>query len=154
MADKYGTDCGVKGMKNYLHIEDKDNEAEMENNVLDESAVLMASENEKNDENDTVLAFCKENVSTDIEEEDVELYEAMLDDCVRIDTPIYNMCRNALIGLIGFSVRENKDEEFEDWIKDYQNGKSNFSPSQKINFAYMKNDFNNYLVQRRGVING
>ena len=20
MADKYGTDCGVKGMKNYLHI--------------------------------------------------------------------------------------------------------------------------------------
>ena len=59
MADSYGTDCGVTGMKNYLHIEDKDNEAEMENNVLDESAVLMASENEKNGENDTVLAFCK-----------------------------------------------------------------------------------------------
>ena len=144
-------------MKNYLHIEDKDNEeneAGMENNVLDESAVPMASENEKNDENDTVLAFCKENVSTDIEEEDVELYEAMLDDCVRIDTPIYNMCKNALIGLIGFSVRENKDEEFEEWISKYQQNKSNFSPSQKINFAYMKNDFNNYLVQRRGVING
>lgn len=156
--DKSVLECKINHitylMKNYLHIEDKDNEAEMENNVLDESAVLMASENEKNDENDTVLAFCKENVSTDIEEEDVELYEAMLDDCVRIDTPIYNMCRNALIGLIGFSVRENKDEEFEDWIKDYQNGKPNFSPSQKINFAYMKNDFNNYLVQRRGVING
>ena len=144
-------------MKNYLHIEDKDNEeneAEMENNVLDESAVSMASENEKNGENDTVLAFCKENVSTDIEEEDVELYEAMLDDYVRIDSPIYSMCRNALIGLIGFSVRENKDEEFEDWIKKYQENKSNFSPSQKINFVYMKNDFNNYLVQRRGVING
>lgn len=100
------------------------------------------------------MAFCKENVSTDIEEEDVELYEAMLDDYVRIDSPIYSMCRNALIGLIGFSVRENKDEEFEDWIKKYQENKSNFSPSQKINFVYMKNDFNNYLVQRRGVING
>lgn len=24
MADKYGTDCGVKGMKNYLHIFIKD----------------------------------------------------------------------------------------------------------------------------------
>jgi hypothetical protein len=156
--DKSVLECKINHitylMKNYLHIEDKDNEAEMENNVLDESAVLMASENEKNDENDTVLAFCKENVSTDIEEEDVELYEAMLDDYVRIDSPIYSMCRNALIGLIGFSVRENKDEEFEDWIKKYQENKSNFSPSQKINFVYMKNDFNNYLVQRRGVING
>lgn len=156
--DKSVLECKINHitylMKNYLHIEDKDNEAEMENNVLDESAVSMASENEKNGENDTVLAFCKENVSTDIEEEDVELYEAMLDDYVRIDSPIYSMCRNALIGLIGFSVRENKDEEFEDWIKKYQENKSNFSPSQKINFAYMKNDFNNYLVQRRGVING
>lgn len=156
--DKSVLECKINHitylMKNYLHIEDKDNEAEMENNVLDESAVLMASENEKNGENDTVLAFCKENVSTDIEEEDVELYEAMLDDYVRIDSPIYSMCRNALIGLIGFSVRENKDEEFEDWIKKYQENKSNFSPSQKINFVYMKNDFNNYLVQRRGVING
>lgn len=156
--DKSVLECKINHitylMKNYLHIEDKDNEAEMENNVLDESAVSMASENEKNGENDTVLAFCKENVSTDIEEEDVELYEAMLDDYVRIDSPIYSMCRNALIGLIGFSVRENKDEEFEDWIKKYQENKSNFSPSQKINFVYMKNDFNNYLVQRRGVING
>ncbi|MCJ7965751.1 DUF262 domain-containing protein [Lachnospiraceae bacterium NSJ-171] len=156
--DKSVLECKINHitylMKNYLHIEEKDNEAEMENNVLDESAVSMASENEKNGENDTVLAFCKENVSTDIEEEDVELYEAMLDDYVRIDSPIYSMCRNALIGLIGFSVRENKDEEFEDWIKKYQENKSNFSPSQKINFVYMKNDFNNYLVQRRGVING
>ena len=155
--DKSVLECKINHitylMKNYLHIEDKDNEeneAEMENNVLDE----MASENEKNGENDTVLAFCKENVSTDIEEKDVELYEAMLDDCVRIDTPIYNMCKNALIGLIGFSVREDKDEEFEDWIKDYQNGKSNFSPSQKINFAYMKNDFNKYLLQKGIAING
>lgn len=159
--DKSVLECKINHitylMKNYLHIEDKDNEeneSEMENNVLDESAVSMASENEKNGENDTVLAFCKENVSTDIEEEDIALYEDMLDDCVRVDTPIYNMCKNALIGLIGFSVRENKDEEFEEWIKKYQEDKSNFSPNQKVNFTYMKNDFNKYLEQRRGVING
>lgn len=156
--DKSVLECKINHitylMKNYLHIEDKDNEAEMENNVLDESAASMASENEKNGENNTVLAFCKENVSTDIEEEDVELYSDMIDDCVRIDSPVYINCKNALIGLMGFAIRENKDEEFEEWISKYQQNKSNFSPSQKINFAYMKNDFNNYLVQRRGVING
>lgn len=70
----------------------------------------------------------------------------MIDDCVRIDTPIYQNCKNALIGLMGFAVRENKDEEFEGWIGKYQKDKSNFSPSQKINYAYMKNDFNNYCA--------
>lgn len=47
---------------------------------------------------------------------------------------------------MGFAVRENKDEEFEGWIGKYQKDKSNFSPSQKINYAYMKNDFNNYCA--------
>ena len=100
----------------------------------------------KNDTNLDALTFCKETVSSEIDEEDIELYTDMIDDCVRIDTPIYQNCKNALIGLMGFAVRENKDEEFEDWIDKYQKDKSNFSPNQKVNYAYMKNDFNNYCA--------
>lgn len=172
--DKSVLECKINHitylMKNYLHIEDKDNEeneTEMENNSLEEdnetavsSGNNLESDDEntpldaKNDPNKQVLEFCKETVSSEIDSEDVELYSDMIDDCVRIDSPVYINCKNALIGLMGFAVRENKDEEFEDWIKDYQNGKSNFSPSQKINFAYMKNDFNNYLLQKGMAING
>lgn len=120
-------------MKNFLHIKDKEIVEDTDNTLEQE---------------DDVLTFCKEIVSGEIEAEDVELYSDMVDDCVKIDSPIYRGCKNALIGLMGFAIRQDKDEEFGDWIKDYQNGKANFSPSQKVNFAYMKNDFNNYLLQR------
>lgn len=126
-------------MKNFLHIKDK-KIVENTDNTLEQE--------------DDVLTFCKETVSGEIEAEDVELYSDMVDDCVKIDSPIYQGCKNALIGLMGFAIRQDKDEEFEDWIKDYQNEKANFSPSQKVNFAYMKNDFNNYLLKRGVVANG
>lgn len=119
-------------MKNFLHIKDKEIVEDTDNTLEQE---------------DDVLTFCKETVSGEIEAEDVELYSDMVDDCVKIDSPIYRGCKNALIGLMGFAIREDKDEEFEDWIKDYQNGKSNFSPSQKINFAYMKNDFKKFIAE-------
>lgn len=158
----------IELMNEFLNIKNEENiETEEEDNEIDgnnETAVSLGNNLEsddenapldvKNDPNKQVLEFCKETVSSEIDSEDVELYSDMVDDCVRIDSPVYINCKNALIGLMGFAVRENKDEEFVNWIKDYQNGKSNFSPSQKINFAYMKNDFSNYLLQRRGVING
>lgn len=137
-----------KLMKDFLHIEDEE--------VIEDETEKTTEEGENNEveQDNDVLTFCKETVSPGIDSEDVELYSDMIDDCVRIDSPVYINCKNALIGLMGFAVRENKDEEFEDWIKDYQNGKSNFSPSQKINFAYMKNDFNKYLLQKGMAING
>lgn len=148
-------------MNKYLHIEENNEvlETEVENNKIeDENEITISSADfsessdnnmlldAKNDTDLDILAFCKETVSSEIDEEDVELYTDMIDDCVRIDTPIYQNCKNALIGLMGFAVRENKDEEFEDWINKYQKDKSNFSPSQKVNYAYMKNDFNNYCA--------
>ena len=77
----------------------------------------------------------------------------MVDDCVKIDSPIYQDCKNALIGVMGFAIRQDKDEEFEDWIEEYQKEKSNFSPSQRKNFMFMKNDFCNYLNNQRVVVN-
>lgn len=163
--DKSVLECKINHitylMNKYLHIE-KNSEVsgtEVENNkVEDENEITISSVDfsessdnnmpldTKNDTDSDVLMFCKETVSSEIDEEDVELYTDMIDDCVRIDTPIYQNCKNALIGLMGFAVRENKDEEFEGWIGKYQKDKSNFSPSQKINYAYMKNDFNNYCA--------
>lgn len=149
--DKSVLECKINHikylMKNYLHIEDKDdeeNETPVENNIIQED----------NTETEDTLTFCKQVVSGDIDEEDVGLYSDMVDDCVKIDSPIYRGCKNALIGLMGFAMRQDKDKEFEDWIRDYQNGKSNFSSSQQVNYAYMKNDFNNYLLQKGAVANG
>lgn len=97
--------------------------------------------NDGESDDETILSFVRENVDPETTEEDVELYSDMVDDYVRVNEPIYKECNKALIALMAYACLKDKDEEFEEWINRYKN-KKNFSPSQKINFAYMKNSFN------------
>ena len=46
-----------------------------------------------------------------------------------------------------YAANKDKDEEFEEWIQNYKD-KTNFSPSQKINYTYMKHSFDDYLVRK------
>lgn len=94
---------------------------------------------------ETILDFVKENVSEEIDGEDIAIYDDMLSDCVKVDSPLYQSCTKALIALMAFACKEEKDKEFEQWIKRYEKNKLNFSSSQKLNFTNMKNDFDKYL---------
>ena len=108
-------------MIEYLHIDT----TKTENNDIDK---------------ETLLDFVKDNVKSDATDEDIDFYTDLVEDCVRIDDPIYEKCRLALIALMGYACQKDKDKEFEIWIKDYKN-KSDFSSSQKVNYSYMKNSF-------------
>ena len=88
--------------------------------------------------------FVKENVSDDVNEEDFEFYKDMVDDSVKCDTPLYEKCTPALIALMAIACQEEKDTEFESWAGKYAKDNITFSPSQKVNFMYMKNDFEKY----------
>ena len=120
----------IQLMNDYLHI-DAD---ETENNEVD---------NTEDHVEDTLLGFVKENADPKATEDDVELYQDMVEDCVRIDEPVYKECGKALIALMAYACLQDKDQDFERWIDNYRN-KSNFSPSQKVNFTYMKQSFDNY----------
>ena len=96
------------------------------------------------------MDFVKENVSDDIDLEDVEIFKSMVDDCVRIDTPVYEKCQTALIALMGFACREDKDKDFEEWVQMYSNTNTEFSNSQKINYTYMKRDFDRFMSVKGG----
>lgn len=109
-------------MMNYLHINP-------------ETAIENSEE--------TTLSFVQENANPDATEEDIEFYRDMVEDCVKITDPVYNECRTALIALMAYACQNEKDQDFEKWIDNYRN-KSNFSPSQKVNFTYMKQSFDNY----------
>lgn len=98
---------------------------------------------EAEDTEDTLLSFVNENADPNATEDDVELYQDMVEDCVRIDEPVYKECSKALIALMAYACSQDKDQDFEKWISNYRN-KSNFSPSQKVNFTYMKQSFDNY----------
>lgn len=117
-------DLLVKLMNEFLHI----NPIEVENNNSEE----------------TVLSFVQENADPTATDEDVSLYTDMIEDCVKIDDPVYKECGTALVALMAYACQNDKDQDFERWIENYRN-KSEFSPSQKDNYTYMKRSFDNFV---------
>jgi hypothetical protein len=93
---------------------------------------------------ETTLSFVQENANPDATEEDIEFYRDMVEDCVRVDEPVYQQCERAVIAIMAYACMKEQDEEFEKWIQRYKN-QINFSPSQKTNFTYMKNSFDNFV---------
>ena len=102
----------------------------------------------KNSE-ETTLSFVQENANPDATEEDIEFYRDMVEDCVRVDEPVYQQCERAIIAIMAYACMKEQDEEFEKWIQKYRN-QTNFSPSQKTNFTYMKNSFDKYVQKGAG----
>ena len=98
---------------------------------------------------ETTLSFVQENVNPNTTDEDIEFYRDMIEDCVRVDEPVYQQCEKAMIAIMAYACLKEEDEEFEKWIQKYKN-QTNFSPSQKTNFTYMKNSFDRYI--RKGAI--
>ena len=121
-------------MNEFLHIDTTEiNSTEAENDNTEES----------------ILSFVQENANPDATEEDVDEYTDLVDYCfnhnqIKIDVPLYQKCQMALIALIAYACKNNKEDDFEKWIRKYKN-QTNFSPSQKTNFTYMKNSFNKML---------
>lgn len=93
---------------------------------------------------ETTLSFVQENANPDATEEDIEFYRDMVEDCVKVDEPVYQQCERAVIAIMAYACMKEQDEEFEKWIQRYKN-QTNFSPSQKTNFTYMKNSFDNFV---------
>ena len=117
-------DLLVKLMNEYLHIDI----TEVENNT-----------------EETILSFVQENADPTATDEDVSLYTDMVEDCVKIDDPVYKECGMALVALMAYACQNDKDQDFERWIENYRN-KSEFSPSQKVNYTYMKRSFDNFVA--------
>lgn len=132
-------DLLVEYMNEFLHIEEVKNDTEdteicLENNT----EIVTIEENELN--------FVKENVKKDATKDDINDYEKFLDDTVRISSPIYQRCKQALLAMVAYVYKNEQDIEFANWIENYQNEKTDFSLSQKDNYVCIKNDFDNYCA--------
>lgn len=125
-------DMLTKLMIDFLHI----NVSEM-NNITES-------------EDESALSFVQKNVDESTTEEDVELYSDMIDDCVKIDSPVYQKCQMALIALMAYACKNEKDQDFESWVNTYEDVNS-FAVSQKVNYTYMKRSFDKY-IQKKGIV--
>lgn len=136
-------DLLVKLMNEFLHIDiTETSSTEVENNNTEE--------NEQDNSEETTLSFVQENVNSDATEEDIDEYTDLVDYCfnhnqIKIDIPLYQKCQMALIALMAYACKNNREDDFEKWIKTYQN-QTNFSLSQKDNYTYMKESMNRLAV--------
>lgn len=136
-------DLLVKLMNEFLHIDTTEtNGTEIENNNTEE--------NEQDNPEETTLSFVQENVNPEATEEDIDEYTDLVDYCfnhnqIKIDIPLYQKCQMALIALMAYACKNNREDDFEKWIKTYQN-QTNFSLSQKDNYTYMKESMNRLAV--------
>ena len=130
-------------MNEFLHIDTTEiSSTEVENDNTEE--------NEQDNPKETTLSFVQENANPDATEEDIDEYTDLVDYCfnhnqIKIDIPLYQECQMALIALMAYACKNNREDDFEKWIKTYQN-QTNFSLSQKDNYTYMKESMNRLTV--------
>ena len=110
---------------------------------------INTTENVEENTKESILSFVQENANSDATNEDVDFYTDMVEDCVKIDAPVYKSCKMALIALMAYACQKEQDQDFESWIKNYKT--SNFSPSQKTNYLYLKRDFDKFTQREVSV---
>ena len=132
-------DLLVEYMNEFLHIEEVKNDTEDTEICLENNTEIVTIE-------ETELNFVKENVKKDATKDDINDYEKFLEDTVRISSPIYQRCKQALLAMVAYVYKNEQDIEFANWIENYQNEKTDFSLSQKDNYVCIKNDFDNYCA--------
>lgn len=98
-------------------------------------------------ENLNTLDFLRENVSVDIEEEDVSFYEDMFDDLIlNVDNSsklLEDENRNSLIGVIAYGCAE--DIDIDDWFVQYFKNNPNYIKNQKRSYLHMKESLNAFI---------
>lgn len=110
---------------------------------------INTTENVEENTEESILSFVRENANSNATNDDVDFYTDMVEDCVKIDAPVYKSCKMALIALMAYACQKEQDQDFESWIKNYKT--SNFSPSQKTNYLYLKRDFDKFIQREVSV---
>ena len=96
-----------------------------------------------------VLEFIKENVNSEINNDDIELYNDCLDSMtVELDQNnrlLNKQNKPSLLAVVAYACDEDKDYYMEEWFEKFANNHNTYILNQKENFKMMKDSFENYL---------
>lgn len=96
-----------------------------------------------------VLEFVKENVNSEINNDDIELYNDCLDSMtVELDQNnrlLNKQNKPSLLAVVAYACNEDKDYYMEEWFEKFANNHNTYIVNQKENFEMMKDSFENYL---------
>lgn len=134
-------DLLIKLMEQYFGID----EDSTENNVVDNHEDVISANNDEITTDNGLMNFIKNNIKDDVTDEDIQDYADYVDDTVRISSPIYRQCKQALIAIAAYVYQNNTDEEFAEFIDGYANNTYTFDQDQVINYNNMKCQFDQFL---------
>lgn len=112
------------------------NEVVVENEAHEEAAEVI--------ESDDSLELVK-SVNPDVTSDDLEEYGEYIDNVVRISSPVYHQCYNALLAMTAYVYKNNTDAEFAEFIDGYANENTSFDQNQVVNFNRIKQQFDVFL---------
>ena len=149
LLEKFVTDNGLVAIEEETENvanEEENNISELE--VTEETEQPVETDSSKEDfSDDELIGFVMEKTSLNVDSDDIELYKDIIEDSVKVTSSLYQNCYKALIAVVAKACNEEKDQEFEEWFKVYQNSNEEYSSNDGVNFRFMQRDFENYLVK-------
>ena len=96
-----------------------------------------------------ILEFVRENVDSNVSQDDIDDYYSMLDEYDIDKTSRLLEWQNepSLVAMIAYSFKN--DIDLDDWIRDYFRNTNMFFINQKKNYVHMKNDLSEYLQRNK-----
>ena len=149
LLEKFVADNGLEATESETENvveEEENNIPELETTEENEHPVEMDSSKEDFSD-DELIGFVMEKTSLNVDSDDIELYKDIIEDSVKVTSSLYQNCYKALIAVVAKACDEEKDQEFEEWVKTYQNSNEEYSSNDGVNFRFMQRDFENYLVK-------
>ncbi len=98
------------------------------------------------------VSFIKENVGSDVTEEDIELFEMIANDKSGVIEDLDSWMlsdrnRPSLVALVGYAMREDNEDVLDEWLPVYEKNHS-LIRNQKENFQLMKRSFEQFIAGR------
>lgn len=135
-----------KLMMEFLHINIEETEVHSNDSCIRELVFETVEEM-------SVIDFVRANVKSDVTEDDISFYNDLLDEYVKIDSPIREVNNiPSLISIVAYSCETETDIEVENWFKDFVKRNIVYIKDQKNNFLHMLNDFKNYLQSKEKLV--
>lgn len=150
LLEKFVTDNGLEATESETENvveEEENNIPELETTEENEQPVEMDSSREDFSD-DELIGFVMEKTSLNVDSDDIELYKDIIEDSVKVTSSLYQNCYKALVAVVAKACDEEKDQEFEEWVKVYQNTDEEFSSNDGVNYKFMQRDFENFLVRK------
>lgn len=99
----------------------------------------------------SLLEFVKHNVYENADPDAIELYKTSLDDyAARMDEiakQAVDKNIQAFVAVVAYAFGKEEDKNISGWLVDFTNRTNTYNEDQKVNYLYMKQDFEDYLSE-------